>query len=147
MSPDHYQAAHIPGAIFWNIMTDLLLPDLRQNLDIYHIERLLSRSGITNETTVVAYGSYPGTGAWIFWCSTFYERGLTMGNPIREGTVCTHRALPKLFLWFSDRFLEPQTKAHYFRQVCRRMDWPFCDTRNSANPLGNLGEFQASSST
>lgn len=67
MTPDHYQNAHIPGAVFWNIMADLLLPDLRQNLDANHIERLLSRSGITNETTVVAYGSYPGTGAWIFW--------------------------------------------------------------------------------
>jgi thiosulfate/3-mercaptopyruvate sulfurtransferase len=48
-------------------MADLLLPDLRQNLDVNHIEQLLSRSGITNETTVIAYGSYPGTGAWIFW--------------------------------------------------------------------------------
>lgn len=67
MAPDHYKEAHIPGAVFWNIMADLLLPDLRQNLNINHIERLLSRSGITNETTVVAYGSYPGTGAWIFW--------------------------------------------------------------------------------
>lgn len=65
MSPDHYQDAHIPGAVFWNIMTDLLLPDLRQNLNANHIERLLSRSGITNKTTVVTYGSYPGTGAWI----------------------------------------------------------------------------------
>jgi thiosulfate/3-mercaptopyruvate sulfurtransferase len=67
MSPDRYQDAHIPSAVFWNIMADLLLPDLRHNLDANHIERLLSRSGITNETTVVAYGSYPGTGAWIFW--------------------------------------------------------------------------------
>jgi thiosulfate/3-mercaptopyruvate sulfurtransferase len=67
MTPEHYQDAHIPGAVFWNIMADLLLPDLRQNLDANHIEQLLSRSGITNKTTVVAYGSYPGTGAWIFW--------------------------------------------------------------------------------
>ncbi|MBL1177259.1 sulfurtransferase [Pantanalinema sp. GBBB05] len=67
MAPDHYKEAHIPGAVFWNIMTDLVLPDLRQNLDINHIEQLLSRSSITNEMTVVAYGSYPGTGAWIFW--------------------------------------------------------------------------------
>jgi thiosulfate/3-mercaptopyruvate sulfurtransferase len=44
-------------------MADLLLPDLRQNLDVNHIEQLLSRSGITNETTVIAYSSYPGTGA------------------------------------------------------------------------------------
>ena len=31
------------------------------------MEKLLSRSGITEEMTIVAYGSYPGTGAWIFW--------------------------------------------------------------------------------
>lgn len=67
MSTERYQNAHIPGAVFWNIITDLLLPDLRMNLDPSAIEKLLSHSGITNETTVVAYGSYPGTGAWIFW--------------------------------------------------------------------------------
>lgn len=67
MTPDRYKEAHIPGAIFWNIMTDLVLPDLRQNLDVNHIEQLLSRSGITKGTAVIAYGSYPGTGAWIFW--------------------------------------------------------------------------------
>ena len=60
-SPDTYKNAHIPGAVFWNIFTDLLLPDLGINLDPTAIEKLLSRSGIANETTVVAYGSYPGT--------------------------------------------------------------------------------------
>ena len=67
MSPEPYQDARIPGAVFWNIFTDLLLPDLHMNLEVSSIERLLSRSGITNETTIVAYGSDPGTGAWIFW--------------------------------------------------------------------------------
>lgn len=67
MSPDRYHNAHIPGAVFWNIMTDLLLPDLRMNLDSMAMEALLSRSGISNDTTVIAYGSYPGTGALIFW--------------------------------------------------------------------------------
>ena len=67
MDPDSHRGARIPGAVFWNVFTDLLLPDLHQNLDAEAIAQLLSRSGITNETTVVAYGSYPGTGAWIFW--------------------------------------------------------------------------------
>lgn len=67
MSPDPYRDAHIPGAVFWNIFTDLLRPDLRMNLDSAAIAKLLSRSGVTNEMMVVAYGSYPGTGAWIFW--------------------------------------------------------------------------------
>ncbi|MGF1494737.1 MAG: sulfurtransferase [Microcoleaceae cyanobacterium] len=67
MSPDACQESHIPGAVFWNIFTDLLLPDLRMNLDPAALEALLSRSGITNEMTVVAYGTYPGTGGWLFW--------------------------------------------------------------------------------
>ena len=67
MSPEPYKDAHIPGVVFWNIFADLLLPDLRMNLEASAIEFLLSRSGISNDTTVVAYGSYPGTGAWIFW--------------------------------------------------------------------------------
>lgn len=67
MSPEPYKNAHIPGAVFWNIFTDLLLPDLRINLDPRAIEKLLSRSGISAETTVIAYGSDVGTGAWIFW--------------------------------------------------------------------------------
>ncbi len=67
MSPESYTKAHIPGAIFWNIFTDLLLPDWRINLDQVAFEKLMSRSGITPQTTVIAYGSDPGTGGWIFW--------------------------------------------------------------------------------
>ena len=67
ISPEPYKNAHIPGAIFWNIFTDLLLPDLKMNWDAGAFERLMTRSGITNDTTVIAYGSYPGIGAWIFW--------------------------------------------------------------------------------
>jgi len=67
MSPEPHRNAHIPGAVFWNILADLSMPDLRMNLDPTAMEKLLSQSGITKEMTVVAYGSYPGTGAWIFW--------------------------------------------------------------------------------
>lgn len=67
VSPELHKDAHIPGAVFWNLFTDLLLPDMRINLDPTAIEKLLSHSGITPETTVIAYGSYPSTGAWIFW--------------------------------------------------------------------------------
>ena len=33
MNPEPYKDAHIPGAVFWNIFADLLLPDFRMNLD------------------------------------------------------------------------------------------------------------------
>jgi thiosulfate/3-mercaptopyruvate sulfurtransferase len=67
MNPDIYQDRHIPGAVFWNVFSDLFQPNLRINFDPTAISNLLSRSGITHDTTIVAYGSYPGTGAWIFW--------------------------------------------------------------------------------
>lgn len=67
MSPALCKDGHVPGAIFWNIFTDLLNPDLSINLDQAAVEKLLSRSGISAETTVIAYGSEPATGAWIFW--------------------------------------------------------------------------------
>lgn len=45
-SPEPYKNAHIPGAVFWNIFTDLLMPDLRINLDPAAMEKLLARAGI-----------------------------------------------------------------------------------------------------
>jgi thiosulfate/3-mercaptopyruvate sulfurtransferase len=67
MSPNLYGDAHIPGAVFWNISRDLLRPDLSINLEPVAFEQLMSRSGISPETAVIAYGTYPGTGALIFW--------------------------------------------------------------------------------
>ncbi|MEA5622565.1 sulfurtransferase [Nostoc sp. UHCC 0251] len=67
ISPEPYKNAHIPGAIFWNFFRDLLLPDFKMNWDTGAFEKLMARSGITNDTTLIPYGSYPGTGAWIFW--------------------------------------------------------------------------------
>ncbi|MGG6239971.1 sulfurtransferase [Nodosilinea sp. AN01ver1] len=67
MSPEPYEKSHIPGAVFLNPITDLLRPDLRLNTDPDAVNNWLSQMGIGPETTVVAYGSDPGTGAWIFW--------------------------------------------------------------------------------
>lgn len=94
ISTQPYQDAHIPGAVFWHIFTDLLLPDLKINFALTAFERLMARSGITNDTTVIAYGSYPGTGAWIFWLLKVfghenvrvlnggYQKWLSEGRPL-----------------------------------------------------------------
>jgi thiosulfate/3-mercaptopyruvate sulfurtransferase len=57
----------IPGAVVWNPFTDLMLPDFKVNLDKTNIEKLLSGSGIANDSTVIVYGELPGVGGWIFW--------------------------------------------------------------------------------
>lgn len=67
MSPQVCEGQHLPGAVFWNILTDLSLPNMSLNLSAPALESLLSRSGITPHTTVIAYGSYPSTSAVVFW--------------------------------------------------------------------------------
>jgi thiosulfate/3-mercaptopyruvate sulfurtransferase len=91
-----YAEAHIPGAVFVNPLTDLLRPDLRLNVDPDAVNNLLSRTGITPETTVVAYGSDPGTGGWIFWflqaighagarvLNGGYQRWIAEGHPVAK---------------------------------------------------------------
>ncbi|MDY6783470.1 MAG: sulfurtransferase [Cyanobacteriota bacterium] len=67
MSLEACENAHIPGAVFWSIPSDLMKPDLSMNLDSGALSALLSKSGISPETTVVAYGSNLATSASIFW--------------------------------------------------------------------------------
>ncbi|MBW4678437.1 MAG: sulfurtransferase [Desmonostoc geniculatum HA4340-LM1] len=75
MNPQTYNAGHIPGAVFWNITTDLLLPDYRINFDPATWEKLLENSGITNNTTVVTYGDFAATSAWLFWLFKVFGHG------------------------------------------------------------------------
>ena len=66
MSTQAYNAGHIPGAVFW-AGSDLLLPDQRINFDPTALEKLLARSGIANDTTTIAYSSYPAAAGLLFW--------------------------------------------------------------------------------
>lgn len=65
--PTVYDAGHIPGAVFWNVLTALVLPDFRTNLDRTAVEKLLSESGIANDTTVVVYSGIPSVAPWTLW--------------------------------------------------------------------------------
>ena len=67
MSPESCKNTHIPGAVFWSIPSELMNPDRSMNLDSEVLSALLSKSGISPETTVVAYGSNLATSASIFW--------------------------------------------------------------------------------
>ncbi|MEM7714196.1 MAG: sulfurtransferase [Cyanobacteria bacterium P01_A01_bin.68] len=57
----------IPGAVIWNPFIDLMLPNFTVNLEKANIEKLLSRSGIANYSTIVVYGELAAVGGWIFW--------------------------------------------------------------------------------
>ncbi|MEY9964028.1 thiosulfate/3-mercaptopyruvate sulfurtransferase [Streptacidiphilus sp. MAP12-16] len=71
VSPASYDEWHIEGAVLWNVYRDLKDADYRL-VDTAAIERLLVRSGITPDTTVVFYGYAPAMG---FWLMKLYAHG------------------------------------------------------------------------
>jgi thiosulfate/3-mercaptopyruvate sulfurtransferase len=64
VSPAAYESWHIDGAMFWNVYADLKDPDYRL-VDRTAVERLVARSGIGPDTTVVFYGYAPALGFWL----------------------------------------------------------------------------------
>jgi thiosulfate/3-mercaptopyruvate sulfurtransferase len=59
-----YDERHIPGAVLWDAYQDLRHPDYVP-IDPDELDAVLSRSGITAETTVVFYGYAPYLGFWL----------------------------------------------------------------------------------
>jgi thiosulfate/3-mercaptopyruvate sulfurtransferase len=64
VSPKAYGEGHIPGAVLWNIYSDLKDGDYRL-VDRAAIERLVERSGIVQDSVVVFYGYGPAMGFWL----------------------------------------------------------------------------------
>jgi thiosulfate/3-mercaptopyruvate sulfurtransferase len=68
-----YEQGHIPGAIAWNWQTELQDPVRRDLIGKAEFERLMSRSGIANDTTVIVYGDNNNWFAcWAFWQLKYY---------------------------------------------------------------------------
>jgi thiosulfate/3-mercaptopyruvate sulfurtransferase len=68
-----YELGHIPGAIGWNWNTQLCDTVTRDILPKQQLEALLSKSGITPDTTIVIYGdSNNWFAAWAFWQLKIY---------------------------------------------------------------------------
>jgi thiosulfate/3-mercaptopyruvate sulfurtransferase len=63
-----YDQGHIPGAVGWNWQTQLQDLVRRDLIDRSTLEKLLSESGISNDTTVVLYGDNNNWfAAYAFW--------------------------------------------------------------------------------
>jgi thiosulfate/3-mercaptopyruvate sulfurtransferase len=64
VSPVAYGNWHIDGAVLWNVYTDLKDADYR-TVGATALERLVARSGIGPDSTVVFYGYAPALGLWL----------------------------------------------------------------------------------
>jgi thiosulfate/3-mercaptopyruvate sulfurtransferase len=69
-----YEQGHIAGAVGWNWQTQLQDGIRRDILDQAQFESLMSRSGITPDTTVVLYGDNNNWfAAYAFWQMKYYR--------------------------------------------------------------------------
>jgi len=71
---DDYDSAHVPGAVFLDLMGDLAHPDAPlEILSPERFEALMGRLGIGNDTTVVVYDGAGGTwAARLWWALRYY---------------------------------------------------------------------------
>ncbi|UCG51168.1 MAG: sulfurtransferase [Candidatus Latescibacterota bacterium] len=93
-----YKNGHIPGAISWNWQTDLSDELRRDILGPSDLEALLSRSGISNNTTIVLFGDeHNWLAGWAFWQLKIYgHRDVRMLNGGREKWLAEGRELTKV---------------------------------------------------
>ena len=64
VSPAAYNDWHIDGAVLWNVYADLKDASYH-TVDRAAVERLMARSGIGPDTTVVFYGYAPALALWL----------------------------------------------------------------------------------
>jgi thiosulfate/3-mercaptopyruvate sulfurtransferase len=64
VSPAAYNDGHIDGAVLWNVYADLKGADYR-TVGSDDLQRLVERSGINQDSTVVFYGYAPALGLWL----------------------------------------------------------------------------------
>jgi thiosulfate/3-mercaptopyruvate sulfurtransferase len=95
LNSEAYDREHLPGAIFGNV-NDIFKPDFQIDFETTAIEQLLAKSGITNDTTVVAvHSGFAATSGLIFWLLKVFGHGdvriLNGGRPkwIEDGHPLT----------------------------------------------------------
>ena len=68
-----YEQGHLPGAVGFNWQKDLQDQLVRAPVSKEQLEALLSRAGVTNDTTIVLYGDNNNWfAAWALWILKYY---------------------------------------------------------------------------
>lgn len=68
-----YEQGHIPGAVGFNWQKELQDQIVRAPVSKEHLEELLSRAGVTPDTTIVLYGDNNNWfAAWALWILKYY---------------------------------------------------------------------------
>jgi len=92
-----YDQGHLPGAVGWNWQTQLQDNVRRDLIDKTTLEKLLSDSGISNDTTILLYGDNNNWfAAYAFWQLKIYgHKNVKLINGGRKKWLEEKRALTK----------------------------------------------------
>jgi thiosulfate/3-mercaptopyruvate sulfurtransferase len=92
-----YDQGHIPGAVGWNWQTQLQDNVRRDLIDKAALEKLLSESGVSNDTTILLYGDNNNWfAAYAFWQLKLYgHKNVKLINGGRKKWLEEKRAVTK----------------------------------------------------
>jgi thiosulfate/3-mercaptopyruvate sulfurtransferase len=146
LNPAAYNAGHIPGAVFWSAVGTILQPDYRVNFDQAAFEGLCARSGIANDSTVVAYSDHSAVAPWVFWYFRLFghrdvrvinggrKKWIEEGRPLSTETptvaATSYIARPPDL---ASRALQPQVRA-----AINALDKVLIDTRRPEEYRGEV---------
>jgi thiosulfate/3-mercaptopyruvate sulfurtransferase len=90
-----YEQGHAAGAIGLNWKTDLQQHPVRDLIEKKELEALLSKNGVTPDTTIVAYGDNNNWfAAWFFWLLKYYgHKDVRLVNGGRAKWIAEKRPL------------------------------------------------------
>lgn len=142
-----YDKGHAAGAIGLNWQTELQQHPVRDLIDKVELERLLSRAGVTTDTTIVVFGDNNNWfAAWFFWLLKYYGHSdvrLVNGGRVKwlaEGRPLTN-AVPS-FAPTQYKALDPdesiRAKRDYILDRLKSGDTTIVDVRSPKEFSGEL---------
>jgi thiosulfate/3-mercaptopyruvate sulfurtransferase len=151
INSETYNNGHIPGAISWNVLNELMLSDDRTNFDPVVMERLLSRSGISNNSTVIVCGEHPAIGTAIFWLlKVFGHQDVRVLNGdcqkwLAEGRLLTKEQPKVTQTQYSVQTVHTNLRVTYedVRQAMERQDCVLIDVRSPQEYSGEWFNMKA----
>ncbi|HZQ05196.1 MAG TPA: sulfurtransferase [Anaerolineae bacterium] len=142
-----YDVGHVPGAVKIDWHTDLQDPIKRDYIDRAHFEQLMSKAGISNDTTVVFYGDKNNWWAcyalWVF--KLFGHKDTKIMNGGRQKWIDEGRELSKETPSYpATQYKAPERDDHTIRafrdDVQKQIDQklPLVDVRSPQEYTGEL---------
>ncbi|HLI46149.1 MAG TPA: sulfurtransferase [Geobacterales bacterium] len=143
----NYFVGHIPNAVLFDWKKDMNHPVVRDILTKEQLEELLSRNGISNDTTIILYGDYNNWfAAFSFWILKYYgvEKVKLMDGG-RKKWILENRPLTKEIpsfprATFKAKDPDDTLRAYmdYVRQVLKMKDHVLVDVRSPKEYTGEI---------